>query len=105
QRGEAHETRLRASTGKDDRKALLAQPRGTERHAGVSRLARARIPRGRGPARGRRMVAPRFPEIDGRLDGPGGFWPNELSASGSAPGSVHQECRVVDPGKGWVLCN
>ncbi len=79
-----------------DRKALLAQPRRAERHAGISRLARARVSRRRGAARRRRLVAARFPETDGSVDGAGRLWPDQLSPSGSAPRAVYEERRVGD---------
>src|SRR6266404_396079 len=49
------------------------------------------------------MVAARLPEIDGRIDGAGGFWPNELSPAGNASGSLHEKRRVDDSGQDFVL--
>ena len=79
-----------------DREALLAQPRRAERHAGISRLARTRISRGRRAAGRRRMVAARFLETDGSVDGAGRLWPDQLSPAGSASRSVYEERRVGD---------
>src|SRR3977135_4685937 len=98
-RGAPEEASLRASRGRADGEALLAQPRRAERHAGIPRLARTRISRRRSPTRRRRLVAPGLPEIDGRVDGAGGLWPNELSPARNASGPVHQERGVDDPGE------
>ena len=49
------------------------------------------------------MVAARISETDGRLDGAGGIWPNELSPAGSASGSLHEERRVDDSRESFVL--
>src|SRR3954466_14032812 len=49
------------------------------------------------------MVAPRFPETDGRLDGVGGIWPNELSPAGNASGAVHEKRRMDNPRQSFVL--
>ena len=86
-----------------DREALLAQPRRAERYAGISRLARAGISRRRRATRRRRMVASRFLEIDGRVDGAGRLWPDELSPARGASRAVHEERGVGDPGQAALL--
>src|SRR5947207_6084871 len=45
------------------------------------------------------MVAPGFCEINGRVDGVGGSWPNELSPSGTASGSLYEERGMDDSRK------
>ena len=86
-----------------DRETILAQPRRAERHAGISRLARARISRRRGGIGRRRSVAPQFPQIDGRLDGAGRFRVEQLPQAGNASGAVHEEREWAIPGKPLLL--
>src|SRR5207302_9929394 len=70
-----------------------------ERHARVSRMAGARISGWRGAARRRRMVAARLLEVDGRIDGAGGFRIEQLPPARSASGSIYEKCRVDHSGK------
>src|SRR5437660_795730 len=57
-------------------------------------MAGARISGWRGAARRRRMVAARLLEVDGRIDGAGGFWIEQLPPARSASGSIYEKCRV-----------
>jgi hypothetical protein len=45
------------------------------------------------------MVPARLCEIDGRIHGASWGWPDELSPSGNASGSVHEERRMDDTRK------
>ena len=49
------------------------------------------------------MVAPQFPETDGRVDGAGRFWPNELPPTGNAPGAFLEKRGVGDSGQSALL--
>src|ERR1700719_2610836 len=93
------ETRLSTSAGVPDWKEILAQPRRVQQHAGVSAMARARISSRRLRVHSRRMVASRFFEIDERVDGARGNWPDELPPARSPSRSVHEKCRMDDPWK------
>src|SRR6266851_4751499 len=45
------------------------------------------------------MVAARLLEVDGRIDGAGGFWIEQLPPARSASGSIYEKCRVDHSGK------
>src|SRR6266536_5699860 len=45
------------------------------------------------------MVAARLLEVDGRVDGAGGFRIKQLPPARSASGSIYEKCRVDDSGK------
>src|SRR6266699_2499373 len=45
------------------------------------------------------MVAARLLEVDGRIDGVGGFRIEQLPPARSASGSIYEKCRVDDSGK------
>src|SRR5215471_7497966 len=51
------------------------------------------------------MVAPRFHEIDGRVNGARRFGPNKLPSTAIASRSVYQERGMDDPRKIFVLRN
>src|SRR5439155_21571194 len=97
--GATDETRFPSSAGAAYGKGLLAKPRRVERYAGISPVVGAGISSGHSGTQRRRMVATRLPEIDGRVNGAGGDWPNELSPAGNASGSFYQERRMDYPRK------
>src|ERR1051326_8288963 len=60
---------------------------------------------GRGAPQRRRVVAARFRQINGRVNGAGGSWPDELLPPRVASGSLYEERRMDDPRKISLLRN
>ena len=104
-RNTVDEARLSTSRTVANRETILAQPRRTERHAGISRLAGTRISRRRGRADGRRSFAPQFPQADGRLDGAGRFRIEQLSQTRDASGALYEERGMGHSGQAALLCH
>src|SRR5438093_12331797 len=64
-----------------------------------------RISTRRSRAERRRMVATGLFEINGGVNDAGGNWPDELSTSGNASGSLHQKRRMDDSREISLLCD
>src|SRR5581483_6632906 len=66
-------------------------------------MAGARISRWRLGVERRGLVAPRFHEINGGIDGPRRDWPNQLPSAATPSRALHQERGVDDSWKVPVL--
>ena len=84
-------------------KKYWRSPRPAPRHAGVPRLARARVSARRLGVQRRRGFAPQFPATDGRVDGARRPELRRLPPAGEASRAVHARRRVVDSGQGALF--